>query len=82
VPPVIDPPMIMTSLTSGTLCRVFFRRPERWLVSGPTGTSVISWRSGVHHLNDQVGAPAESTFAFAGRQFDIASPFLPCQNSL
>ena len=41
LPPVIDPPMMMTSFTRGTM-EGSFAIASAMFVSGPTGTSVIS----------------------------------------
>ena len=38
-------------------------------------------RRGVDELNDEVRTKAGIHSALAGRQLDIARPFLPCQNS-
>ena len=85
LPPLIEPPIRMTSFTSGTI-EGSFSTASAMLVSGPTGTKVISWgaawiiwmmRSGpkcestLHLLagNSMFGQTILSMPKFGGNQF-------------
>src|SRR5882672_11223549 len=73
-PPLMEPPMRMTSFTSGTREGSFWIA-SAMLVRGPTGTRVIS--CGTDEFDDQVGAEARVHFALAGRQLDVGEAVFP-----
>src|SRR5882757_1073663 len=79
-PPVIEPPMITTSFTSGTI-EGSFSIASAILVSGPIGTSVISWGLACTISMIRSGAQRGSFLHLLGGSSTFASPFCPCQNS-
>ncbi len=67
LPPVIDPPMMMTSFTSGNNGWVFGDR-ERDVGERTDGNQRDFVRRGVDEFDDEVGAEARVDFALARRQ--------------
>src|SRR5579859_3838532 len=79
-PPVIEPPIITTSFTSGTIDGSF-SMASAILVSGPIGTSVISCGLACTISMIRSGAHRGSFLHLLGGSSRFANPFCPCQNS-
>ena len=75
LPPVIDPPMMITSFTRGTM-EGSFAMARAMLVRRPHRDQRDLVRRGVDHLDDEVWAKMRIHFALAGRQFDIRQTIL------
>ena len=69
VTPEIEPPIITTSFTSGTM--EGFQQGQGYVGERADGDEGDLVGRLVNHLNDQVGAEARIGFAFAGRQLDV-----------
>ena len=76
LPPLIDPPIRMTSFTSGTIDGILFDgecdvgQRSDWNQGDFMG-------SGVNQLDNKVRPKTPIHLAFAGRQFDVAQTILP-----
>ena len=78
LPPLIDPPMITMSLTSGTM-EGSFETASAMLVNGPTGMSVISCGYLCTNSMMRSGPNRESALHLLAGNSTLAKPFLPCQ---
>ncbi len=75
MPPVIEPPMMMTVFDQGNDRRIFEHgQGDVGQRSNRDQGDLV--RRGMHHLDDQVWSEMRIHFALAGRQFDIRQSIL------